>query len=223
MHRRTTPRAIALLVTAIGLSLQWAPALSAPPALAEKQALTREAEQVHAWIARTHDNHGLPFMILDKKQAHLWVYDAAGHLQGHSPVLLGSARGDDTLPGIGSMKLSEIRPQDRTTPAGRFVAEVGINERRERVVWVDYDAAVSMHPVLTTNPKEQRQHRLDTPTPADNRVSFGCINVPTGFHRDVVLGTVNEGRSVVYILPEVRPLRTVFPQLAAPDAKVARR
>ena len=220
MRSRRTPTLLALLIAA-GFSLQAAPAPAASPQ-ARKQSLTNEAEQVHAWVARSRDNKGLPFMIIDKKQAHLWVYDGAGRLQGHAPVLLGSARGDHTLPGIGSMKLSEIREEDRTTPAGRFVAETGINERRERVVWVDYDAAVSMHPVLTANETEQRQRRLDTPTPADNRVSFGCINVPTAFHRDVVLGTVGEGRSVVYILPEVRPLHAVFPR-AAPTATVARR
>ena len=42
-------------------------------------------------------------------------------------------------------------PEERTTPAGRFVAERGQNLRGEDVVWIDYDAAVLMHRVITTS------------------------------------------------------------------------
>ena len=178
------------------------------------RALTTDARELFDWVARSRDNEGLPFMLIDKRRAHLWVFDRAGKLQGDAPVLLGVARGDDTAPGIGDKKLSEIKSEERTTPAGRFVAEVGLNARGEDVVWVDYDAAVSMHRVLTTNAKEQRARRLETPTPNDNRVSYGCINVPKWFFENVVSATVNGGSSVVYVLPESRPLRSVFSRLA---------
>ena len=89
-----------------------------------------------------------------------------------------------------------------------------MNARGEDVVWVDYDAAVSMHRVLTTNAKEQRARRLETPTPADNRVSYGCINVPKAFFENVVSVAVHGGNSVVYVLPESKPLRSVFSKLA---------
>lgn len=196
------------LLTACGLAAQaWA-------GDAPKQPLTRDARELHEWVARSKDNGGRPFMIIDKRQARLWVFDPSARLKGDAPVLLGSARGDHSLPGIGDLPLSQIKPGDRTTPAGRFEAEVGRNLRGEDVVWVDYDAGVSMHPVLTSVPGERREQRLATPTPADNRVSYGCINVPTAFHASVVLGTVQRGPSVVYVLPETRPLRAVFTQLA---------
>jgi hypothetical protein len=134
-----------------------------------------------------------------------WVFDAAGQLQGDAPVLLGSARGDHTAPGVGDLKLSQIPPEDRTTPAVAFVPMSGAT-RAARMSWVDYDAGVSMHPVLTTHPAERRLERLATPTPSDNRVSFGCINVPTAFFHATVMGTVRQGASIVYILPESRPL-----------------
>ena len=196
-------------LAAAGLSLP-AFAGTSPPATK----MTGEAAQVYDWIVQSRDNQGLPFMILDKRQAHLWVFDRGAQQKGDAPVLLGSAKGDHTVPGIGDLKLSQIKPEDRTTPAGRFVADVGKNERGEDVVWVDYDSGVSMHPVLTTNAKEQRERRLATSTPADNRVSFGCINVPKAFHADVVLGTVRRGNSVVYILPDSSPLKSVFSQIA---------
>jgi hypothetical protein len=198
------------------------PALSAPAT--PTQPLTSDAAQLFEWVVSSRDNEGLPFMIVDKRRAHLWVFDPAAKLRGDAPVLLGSARGDHSLPGIGDMKLSEIKPADRTTPAGRFRADVGRNERGETVVWVDYDGGVSMHPVLTTNPKERREQRLATPTPDDNRISFGCINVPKAFHETVVLGTVDRGDSIVYVLPEKSPLPAAFPGLpATPPGQIAER
>ena len=177
--------------------------------------LTSDAAEVFQWVERTRDNGQLPFMIIDKRRTHLWVFDRFGKLQGDTPILLGSARGDHSVPGIGEKKLSEIKSEERTTPAGRFVAEVGMNARGEDVVWVDYDGAVSIHRVLTTNPKERRVQRLATPTSDDNRVSYGCINVPTAFFENVVKTTVGGGNSIVYVMPDSRPLRSVFTQLAA--------
>lgn len=206
LRRRST--VLALLAAGC---LSWQASATGP---APRQALTRDAGQVLQWVARSRDNEGLPFMIVDKRQAHLWVFDRAGHLQGDAPVLLGSARGDHSLPGIGDMPLSQIKPADRTTPAGRFKAEVGKNLRGENVLWVDYDGGVSMHPVLTTAAGERRQERLATPTPADNRVSYGCINVPKAFHETVVLGAVKSGHGIVYVLPETTPLHSVFKPLA---------
>jgi hypothetical protein len=204
-------------------ALPATPVLAASPALsAPAQPLTTDAGRLYDWVVDSRDNEGLPFMIVDKRRAHLWVFDRSARLQGDAPVLLGSARGDHSVPGIGDMKLSEIKPADRTTPAGRFRADVGRNERGETVVWVDYDGGVSMHPVLTTNPKERREQRLATPTPDDNRISFGCINVPKAFHEAVVLGTVNRGDSIVYVLPEKGPLHGAFPGLpATPSGRVA--
>ncbi len=201
---------LAMLAAASCLSL---PSWAARPA----QPLTADAAELFDWVTRSRDNDGLPFMIIDKRQAHLWVFDRSGQSQGDAPVLLGSAPGDHTVPGIGDKKLSEIRPDERTTPAGRFLAEVGMNARGEDVVWVDYDAAVSMHRVLTTNQKDRRPQRLDTPTPDDNRVSYGCINVPKAFYENVVSATVDGGNSVVYVLPESLPLRSVFGGLAAAE------
>jgi len=188
------------------------PLLAATPT----RSLTVDAAELFDWVVRSRNNDGLPFMIIDKRQAHLWVFDRSGKPQGNAPVLLGVARGDHTAPGVGDKKLSDIKFEERTTPAGRFIAEVGMNARGEDVVWVDYDAGVSMHRVLTTNPKEQRARRLETPTPNDNRVSYGCINVPKAFFENVVSSTVRGGNSVVYVLPESQPLRSVFNRVASP-------
>src|SRR5215203_4859542 len=141
-----------IVCTGLAIGLLSLPLWAATPT----RTLTPDAAELFESVKRSGDNKGLPFMIIDKRQAHLWVFDPSGKPQGNAPVLLGVARGDHTVPGIGDKKLSEIKTNERTTPAGRFVAELGMNARGEDVVWVDYDAAVSMHRVLTTNPKEQR-------------------------------------------------------------------
>jgi len=171
---------------------------------------SQAAQQVADWVVDLGDNHGMPFGIVDKKEAKVFVFDPAGRLRGAAPVLLGLAKGDESIPGIGDKKLSEIRPDERTTPAGRFVASLGLNFSGKDVLWVDYDGAVSMHRVVTSNPKERRLERLATPSPLDNRISFGCINVPAKFFDNVIIPTFTGTYAVVYVLPEIRSIREVF-------------
>ena len=162
------------------------------------------------WVVDSGDNQGLPFVIVDKTNAKIFVFDASGRIRGASPVLLGLARGDDTVPGIGDRELATIRPEERTTPAGRFVAERGMSTRGVDIVWVDYDSAVSMHRVINSNAKERRLERLATPTSADNRISYGCINVPVAFYDKVLNPSFTGTNGIVYVLPETRPIRQVF-------------
>jgi hypothetical protein len=175
-----------------------------------REQASRDARQLADWVVDSSDNLEKPFVIVDKTNARIFVFDAGGRIRGAAPALLGSARGDYSVAGIGERELSDVGPKDRTTPAGRFVAALGRNFRGEDVVWVDYDAAVSLHRVITTNPKERRLHRLATPTPKDNRISYGCINVPVAFYETVVSPAFTGTEGIVYVLPETRPAREVF-------------
>ncbi|HEY6511493.1 MAG TPA: L,D-transpeptidase [Burkholderiaceae bacterium] len=166
------------------------------------------AALIHVLLTR--DNRSAPFVIIDKRNAHMWLFDARGGSRGNSPVLLGLARGDDTAPGVGDKPLAHIRDDERTTPAGRFVAEPGRNARGDDVFWVDYDAAVSIHRVHAVNRGERRTQRLASRSAADNRISYGCINVPIAFYDGTLLPLVGGQRPVVYLLPETRPLDTLF-------------
>ena len=170
-----------------------------------------QARQMADGILRSGDHRGADFAIIDKTDAFIYVFAANGMLRGSSAVLLGLAFGDDSVPDIGSRPIAAVRPEERTTPAGRFVAERGRNTSGEDVIWVDYDAAVSMHRVRATNPLERRLERLATPTPNDNRISYGCINIPVAFYEAVVSPTFSAQGSLVYVLPEVRQLTQVFP------------
>jgi hypothetical protein len=183
--------------------------------------------QVLDWIVASHDNGTLPYIVIDKKTAGLLVFDGHGKLVGASPVLIGVATGDDSSPGIGSKDLATIGPAERTTPSGRFVARYGTAAGGVQVLWVDWSTSVALHAVVTGNRRERRLERLLSPSPVDNRITFGCINLPTNFYNEKVRPLFTRTGGVVYILPDTKPLETVFPgvlvhQAAATNAPAAR-
>jgi hypothetical protein len=163
------------------------------------------------WVVDSGDNRGLPFVIVDKTGAKVFVFDKSGEMLGTAWVLVGMAHGDDSVPGIGTMPLAQITPDMRTTPAGRFVAGLGHDLSKLDVLWVDYSSAVSLHRVINTKPAERRLERIVSGVPADHRISYGCINVPAQFFDKVVDPTFKDTNGIVYILPEVKEMRAVFP------------
>jgi hypothetical protein len=64
--------------------------------------------------------------------------------------------------------------------------------------------------VITSNAAEHRAQRLATETPLDNRISYGCINVPAKFFETVVHPAFSGTNGIVYVLPESRPVSKVF-------------
>jgi hypothetical protein len=176
----------------------------------ERERASHEVRHVADWVVDSGDNRGMPFVIVDKQDAKVFVFEPAGKLRGAAPALLGLGKGDTALPGIGDRKLSSISPKDRTTPAGRFVSALGTDSHGVDVLWVDYEGAVAMHRVITTNPKDRRLQRLATPTPLDNRISFGCINIPVKFYEHVVRPAFTGTNGIVYVLPETMSAQKLF-------------
>lgn len=169
-----------------------------------------DVQHVAHWAAHTRDHKQMSFVVIDKKNAQLYVFDAQAKLMDKTPILLGKAIGDHTVPGIGSKPLDQVKEDEKTTPAGRFIAEPGRNLNGEDIIWVDYDAAVSMHRLRFVNAKERRAQRLASPTSADNRISFGCINVPVAFYEGVLSPQVKKSGAVVYVLPETKSPQDLF-------------
>ncbi len=152
-------------------------------------------------------------MIIDKVNARLFLFDGKGGLVATTPVLLGLARGDDSPPGIGTRKLSAITPAERITPAGRFVAGAGEDTDGKDLIWIDYDAAIALHRASDRKPgmgARSRVERLASATPAEKRVSLGCVNVSTAFYDRYIQPTFGASRGIVYILPESRSATSEF-------------
>lgn len=223
MTRWPWPSARAWCLAGLGLFAEpGLAAAAAAPAVAGSATPAAMSAPVRAhwqWVLRTGDHDGSPFVIIDKRGARLWLFDASARPLAQTPVLLGLARGDASFEGIGGREMSSIRPHERTTPAGRFIAEPGVNAGGEDIFWVDYDAAVSLHRVRATQPAERRLERLASPTAEDNRISYGCINVPASFYDRHVRPTLLAGlagrgaparRPVIYLLPETLPHCALF-------------
>lgn len=169
--------------------------------------------ELAGWVVATGDSQGYPFAVIDKDAAQILVFGGDGRLRGAAHGLFGSAVGDHAAPGIAGLALREIPGRDRTTPAGRFVGGYGPSIDAGRVLWVDYESAVSIHPTATGVPAEKRAERLASPTPDDNRITHGCINVEPGFYERVVQPAFERG-GVFYILPDTASLEETFPEFA---------
>lgn len=192
-----------------------APAAVAAAAHGIKPEASADASQFIAWVRKSRDAHGKPFAVVDKRNARIHVFGADGRLVGSSVVLLGQTRGDNIVPGVGERaQTGTVRPDERTTPAGRFEAEPGRNISGERIVWVDYESAFAIHRVRPGRTWKMRAARLATADPQDKRVSWGCVVVPVPFYLGVVQKVLGASRSVVYVLPETGPVQALIPAFA---------
>ncbi|MBP7566925.1 MAG: L,D-transpeptidase [Burkholderiaceae bacterium] len=176
------------------------PATAAPVNL--PPAASSEVRQAVEHAITAGDAAGLPFAVVDKKNARLYVFDATGTLRGVTPVLLGSAVGDTYFPGLNQRNLSQLAAHERTSPAGRFAAQPGRNLTGEAVVWIDYDSAFAIHRLRPAAAQERRGERLVSATPDDNRISLGCVITSVAFYEQVVAPVLGASRSVVYVLPD---------------------
>lgn len=212
-------------VALAGLALTFPTAESGqPPGAASAQTRPVEADgkpapsaaalRVADWIGTSGDNGSLPYAIVDKTTASLLLFSAKGKPLGQVPVLIGVAVGDDATPGIGSKNLAEIGPAEKTTPAGRFLAKYGLAAGNEKVLWVDYGTSVALHPIPKgASKKERRRERMLSPTSDDNRITFGCINVPRAFYGKSLRPLFQKKGGYVYVLPDTKPVEVVFPRL----------
>jgi hypothetical protein len=187
--------------------------VAAADQLPRSQDVSDTVIELAGWVVATKDNQGYPFAIIDKAAAQILVFGGDGRPRGAAPGLFGSATGDHTAPGIAGLALREIPGRDRTTPAGRFVGGFGPSIDAGRVLWVDYESAVSIHPTATGVPAEKRAERLASSTPDDNRITHGCINVSPEFYEQVIGPTFERG-GLFYILPDEAPLAETFPEFA---------
>jgi hypothetical protein len=202
------------------VAAQLAPAIASVPVEAEpaqaaaesvsESALSEDADVAARWVMHSEDNRGLPFAIVDKKRARLYVFASTGRLIAGSPILLGLSVGDASIAGIASRTPASLAPAERTTPAGRFESEPGHNAQGEDIVWFDYDAALAIHRLRPSPASQHREERMDSPRSDAKRISYGCIVVPVAFYDAVVRPSLGYQRGVVYVLPETRPLAEMF-------------
>ena len=161
-------------------------------------------------VLDANDHRGLPFAIVDKRDARIYVFEPSGRLIGASAVLLGAAFGDHIVPDAELRIPGRPTLDERTTPAGRFATQPGRNDKGEAIVWIDYQASLAIHRLRAAPAAERRAERLASRARDDKRISLGCVVVPVEFYESVVAPSLGRGRGVVYVLPESRPARALF-------------
>jgi len=70
---------------------------------------------------------------------------------------------------------------------------------------------------------ERRLERLASPTADDNRISYGCINLPVAFYEGVLSPAVQTMGAVIYVLPETSSPQEVFKSYDTQPALLAQR
>jgi hypothetical protein len=166
------------------------------------------SESVVRWVA-SRRQRAPAFLLIDKVNATVFAFDRAGRFQGAAPALLGMARGDRLL-APNDAKMAQMPPSVRITPAGRFVSRLALDSHGKELLVLDYEASISLHPVVKGTPEEHRAERLNSATSQDNRISFGCINVPPGFYSTIVSPSFTGTKGIVYVLPETGTARELF-------------
>jgi hypothetical protein len=187
------------------------------------QSASAEVLDVVQWVGASHDNAGLPFIVVDKANAQVYAFNPAAQLKATAPVLLGMGVGDKALVPQDA-PMSAIPPQKRITPAGRYPSKLVIDNHGKVVLLIDGENLITMHIVAKGTPAQRRAERLASVATDDNRVSYGCINVPPAFFTTVVDPDFRPAKGIVYVLPEKTTAAQLFgfqPAVTAPPALLA--
>jgi hypothetical protein len=171
------------------------------PAAILKTELAREraspdVERIAAWAIASRDHAGLPFLVVDKAKAMLFTFAGDGRLAASAPILLGASRADGPAAA-------------GATPAGRFVAATWLSIRGEGMVWINADAALTLHGIPSGISPGRAPQRLASADLDDKRISDGSLHVAGDFYRNH-LSALRGQVSIAYVLPEVLPARDVF-------------
>ena len=193
-----------------------------PASVDRLQSASPDVLNVAQWVAASHDNAGLPFLVVDKVNAQVYAFNPAAQLKATAPVLLGTGVGDVVVISP-DVPMSAIPPQKRITPAGRYPSRlVDDPHTKKQVLLIDGPNLITLHSVAKGTPAQRRAERLASIASDDNRISFGCINVPPDFFTTIVSPDFTPAKGVVYVLPEKTTAGQLFgfqPALTAPVAQ----
>lgn len=162
------------------------------------------AQQTYEAMAPVAMKTGKWFMVADKPNGMLHIFKEDGSHALSDPTLYGKDTGDVLA------AVSSLEGGAKTTPAGKFTlkARASTYAGGQELILVeskDYTGYIAIHAADTSTPSENRLGRLDTPTAADNRVSYGCINTKHDtFVNDIAPNIANLDGGMVFVLPDAQ-------------------
>lgn len=165
-------------------------------------------------IAYNRQNYnGQYYGIIDKKSCQLKIYDKQGNVIKTYPVGIGKNKGDNVTFGYKSQDRRKREAGRYTTP-GEFTLDeyqsldnqnyVSRRDGKHKLMALKGDnrgsegATQAIH--MVPRNRQERVHNLETESPDDNRVSYGCVNLLEDDYMDMAryLGEGNK----IFILPE---------------------
>ena len=162
------------------------------------------AQQTYEAMAPVAMKTGKWFMVADKPNGMLHIFKEDGSHALSDPTLYGKDTGDVLA------AVSSLEGGAKTTPAGKFTlkARASTYAGGQELILVeskDYTGYIAIHAADTSTPSENRLGRLDTPTAADNRVSYGCINTKHDtFVNEIAPNIANLDGGMIFVLPDAQ-------------------
>lgn len=142
------------------------------------------------------------YIIVDKPSATLFVVGSDKKLISQMPVLLGQTKGE--TPNRADPE-SDIAIE-ATTPAGKYtMGRLGINDEDQvlykgKIFSIYGSKGLRVH-ITYPLEKEKRMKALNTPTPNDNRLSWGCINIGEEMWTKLE-GNIKDRGTCMFITPD---------------------
>ena len=149
-----------------------------------------------------------------------------------SAAALTGASLSDSLPPDAVFNDSDNAPiSGKVTPAGRYTIsavksdDYGTAFNVNELYSVGFDGKnlsktnIAIHSVYTANKAEKRMDRLNSATPDDNHISFGCINVDKKTVASLSQHLEGRASTPIYILPQDQSpeaMATFFPKESKP-------
>jgi hypothetical protein len=123
------------------------------------------------------------YLMLDKTKAELYTVNVYGSLADKQSVILGRVKGE----ALNQVSLKHDPNTFGTTPAGIYTLSFDISDAAKAEfgdkaihllqVGMEEESNLYIHPVLPEE-RKRRMKAVESPDTTDNRMSWGCINVP---------------------------------------------
>jgi hypothetical protein len=193
------------------------------------------AQSVYVQMANAAQKSGKGFIIADKPNGMIHLFNADGSLLAQDTALYGKDVGDS----IAGQKAS-LEGGPKVTPAGQF--ELGIMPSNdyaggfgltlqgtdqpltspENLAKKRFNSTVAVHAAYLGDVNERRLDRLASKSAKDNRISYGCINTSHDlFINKIKPNAKSFDGGMIFVLPDNPQFLAEKGQLPTPPTQVA--
>ena len=167
-----------------------------------KAKMSTLAQGVYEAMAPVAEKTGKGFIIADKPNGMMHMFNADGSHFLSDPTLYGKEKGDV----LGAV--SSLEGGQKITPAGKFTLKARDSHYaggKDLVLVESLDATgyIAIHAADVSTPSERRLERLASETIEDNRISYGCINTAHATFINKIAPHVAEfDGGLIFVLPD---------------------